>query len=68
MEDILELVSVLLLPAGQGQLVGVTFWACLAGIFQHPKCLTRSSHGTWGCKELFEISFVPFVFQLTKAS
>ena len=32
MEDILELVSLLSLPAGLGQLVGVGFWACLAGV------------------------------------
>ena len=47
MENILELVSVLSLPAGLGQLVGVTFWACLAGVPHHLKCLTRSIYDTW---------------------
>ena len=41
MEDILELVSVLSLPAGIGQLVDVTFRACLTGVLHHPKSLAR---------------------------
>ena len=68
MEDILELVSVLSLPAGLGQLVGVFFWKCAAGVPHNPKYLARSIRDTWGCKEHLEISFVPFAFQLTYAS
>ena len=39
MEDILELVSVLSLPVGLGQLVGMAFWLCLAttqNVWQRP--------------------------------
>ena len=46
MENILELVSVLSLLAGLGQLLGVTFYACLAGVLHHPKCLVRLFHNT----------------------
>ena len=51
MKDILELVSVLSLPDGVGQLVGVAYSACLAGVPHHPKCLARSIHDSWGCKK-----------------
>ena len=46
MEDILKFVSVRSVPAGLGQLVGVDFWACLAGVPHQPKCLARSIHDT----------------------
>ena len=65
MEDILELVSVLSIPASVGLLVGVAYWACMVDVPHYLKCLARSIHDTWGCKEHLEISFAPFAFQLT---
>ena len=61
MEDILVLVSVFCLPAGLGQLVGVTFWACLAGVPHHPKCLARLIHNTSYYGGHFGIGFSSFV-------
>ena len=55
MEDFLELVSVLSLPAGLGQLVGVAFWARLSGVPHHPNCQARSIYDTWSWRSIFRI-------------
>ena len=60
MEDILELVSVLSLLAGLGQPVGVAFWACLAGVPHHPKCLARSIHDSSNYERHFGVGFSSF--------
>ena len=60
MEDILELVSVLSLPAGLGQPVGVTFWACLSGVLHHQKCLARSIHDSRHYGGHFGVGFSSF--------
>ena len=60
MKDILELVSVLSLLAGLGQPVGVAFWACLAGVPHHPKCLARSNHDSSYYGGHFGVGFSSF--------